>query len=92
MENQYHIIYLKSEDVLNTLNCLKKLGVKVKFLKKKCEIISKGLNSFNYKKNLILDAGNSGTLARLILGLLVHSKIKIKIKGDKSLSKRDFLE
>ena len=59
---------LKSEDVLNTLKCLKKLGVKVKILKNKCEIVSKGLNSFNFKKNLILDAGNSGTLARLILG------------------------
>ncbi len=81
---------LKSEDVLNTLNCLKKLGVKVKIFKNQCEITSNGLNSFNYKKNLILDAGNSGTLARLILGLLVHSKKKIEIKGDKSLSKRDF--
>ena len=34
--------------------------------------------------------GNSGTLGRLILGLLVHSKKEIKIIGDKSLSKRDF--
>ena len=41
-------------------------------------------------KNIILDAGNSGTLSRLILGLLIHTK-KIIIKGDKSLSKRDFL-
>ena len=82
---------LKSEDVLNTLRCLKKLGIKVIFKKKKCEIVSNGLNSFDVKKNLILDAGNSGTLARLILGLLIHSENKIKIKGDKSLSKRDFL-
>ena len=50
-----------------------------------------GLNGFKYKKNLILDAGNSGTLGRLIMGLLTHSKDKIKLKGDKSLSKRDFL-
>ena len=49
-----------------------------------------GLNGFKYKDNLILNAGNSGTLGRLILGLLVHSK-KIILKGDKSLSKRDFL-
>ncbi len=81
---------LKSEDVLNTLECLKKLGVKVKLFKNKCEITSKGLNSFNYKKKIILNAGNSGTLSRLILGLLVHSKNKIIIKGDRSLSKRDF--
>ena len=82
---------LKSEDVMRTLSCLKKLGVKIRLNKNKCEIISNGLNSFEYKKNIILDAGNSGTLSRLILGLLVHSKTKIKIKGDKSLSKRDFL-
>ncbi len=81
---------LQSEDVLNTLECLKKLGIKIKLTKKKCEIIGKGLNSFKYKKNLELNAGNSGTLGRLILGLLIHSKHKVKIKGDKSLSKRDF--
>ena len=82
---------LNSEDVINTLECLKKLGIKIKKKKNKCEITSKGLNSFKYKKNLILNAGNSGTLGRLIIGLLVHSKTKIKIIGDKSLSKRDFL-
>ena len=82
---------LKSEDVINTLSCLKKLGIKVKFVKNSCEITGKGLNGFNYKKNIILNAGNSGTLGRLILGLLVHSRTLIKIKGDKSLSKRDFL-
>ncbi len=82
---------LKSEDVLNTLKCLKKLGVKINISKNKCQIVSNGLNSFDYKKKLVLDAGNSGTLARLILGLLVHSKSKIKIKGDNSLSKRDFV-
>jgi 5-enolpyruvylshikimate-3-phosphate synthase len=28
----------------------------------------------NIKKKLLLNAGNSGTLGRLIMGLLVHSK------------------
>ena len=82
---------LLSEDVINTLKCLRKLGVKVKISKKFCEINGVGLNGFKYKKNLILDAGNSGTLGRLLLGLLIHSKNIIKLKGDKSLSKRDFL-
>ncbi len=81
---------LKSEDVISTLNCLKKLGIKIKLKKDKCEIFGNGLNGFNFKKKIILDAGNSGTLARLLPGLLVHSKQKIIIKGDKSLSKRDF--
>ena len=82
---------LKSEDVISTLKCLKKLGVKVKFLKNKCEIIGVGRNGLNYKKDIVLEVGNSGTLGRLIAGLLVHSKNKIKLIGDKSLSKRDFL-
>ena len=82
---------LKSEDVISTLNCLKKLGIKIKLKKDKCEIFGNGLNSFSLKKkNIILDAGNSGTLARLLPGLLVHVEQKIKIKGDRSLSKRDF--
>ena len=82
---------LKSQDVLSTLKCLKKLGVKVHMNKKKCEILGMGINGYNYKKNIVLNAGNSGTLARLIMGLLIHSKNKIKINGDKSLSNRDFL-
>jgi 3-phosphoshikimate 1-carboxyvinyltransferase len=82
---------LKSEDVLNTLRCLKKLGVKIKFIKNKCVIDGVGVNGYKYKKDIKLNAGNSGTLARLIMGLLIHSNRKIRITGDKSLSKRDFL-
>ena len=82
---------LLSEDVINTLKCLKKLGVKIKMSKNFCEIKGVGLNGFKYKKNLTLYAGNSGTLGRLIMGLLTHTKLAIKLKGDKSLSKRDFL-
>ena len=81
---------LRSEDVINTLKCLKKLGIKYKLSKNSCEITGNGLNGFRYKRNITLDSGNSGTLGRLILGLLVHSKKEITIKGDSSLSKRDF--
>ena len=81
---------LKSEDVDSTLEALKKLGVKVFKNKEYCEIIGKGLNSYNLKNNTIIDAGNSGTLARLILGLLSSINKSIRMKGDKSLSKRDF--
>ena len=70
---------LKSEDVLNTLNCLTKLGVKINLKKEFCEIYGNGLNTYSHKDNLTLDAGNSGTLGRLILGLLVHSKKKNKV-------------
>ena len=80
---------LNSEDVISTLNCLKKLGIIVKFNKKFCEINGKGLSGYNYKSNLTLNAGNSGTAARLLMAALVKSKNIIKITGDASLKKRD---
>ncbi len=81
---------LESEDVINSLKCIKKLGINYKKFKDFYKIYGFGLSGFKTDKKILLDAGNSGTLARLILGLLVNSKNWIKIKGDKSLSKRDF--
>ena len=81
---------LRSADIISAFNCLKKLGIKIKLYKKKCIIYGLGLNKYRYKKNTTLDAGNSGTLGRLVFGLLIHSKESIKFIGDKSLSKRDF--
>ena len=81
---------LMSEDVITALDSIKKLGIKVKINKDYCEIFGNGINGFEYKKNLTIDAKNSGTLGRLILGLLIKSPQKIKLIGDKSLSKRDF--
>ena len=81
---------LMSEDVLAAIDSIKKLGIKVLINKNNCEIYGNGINGFNYKRNLTLDAKNSGTLGRLLLGLLIKSPQKIKLIGDKSLSKRDF--
>ncbi len=81
---------LLSEDIISSINCLRKLGIKISLKKKICYIHGKGLNGFRYKKNIILNAGNSGTFARLILGLLTKSPFYIKLIGDKSLSRRDF--
>ena len=81
---------LKSEDVLAAVNVIKKLGIKVIMNKNVCKIFGKGIDGYKFKKNLTLNAQNSGTLGRLILGLLVNSPYAIKLIGDKSLSKRDF--
>jgi len=81
---------LMSEDVLAAVDSIKKLGIKVKINKHCCEILGNGINGFKYKKNLTINAKNSGTFGRLILGLLIKSPQKIKLIGDKSLSKRDF--
>ena len=81
---------LKSDDVIASIDAIKKLGIDVKLKKDFCEINGKGLNGYKYKKNIVINAKNSGTLGRLILGLLANCDKKIKIVGDKSLSKRDF--
>ena len=81
---------LMSEDVLATIKAVQKLGIKCKIKKNECLIFGKGFEGFKYKNKLTINAKNSGTLGRLILGLLINSPKKLKIIGDKSLSKRDF--
>jgi len=81
---------LMSEDVIAALNAIKKLGIKISLKNNFCKIYGKGINGYRYKKNLQINAENSGTLGRLILGLLINSPNPIKLIGDKSLSKRDF--
>ena len=81
---------LISEDVLAAIEAIKKLGIKVILNKKECKIFGNGIDGYKYKKNLKIDARNSGTLGRLILGLLVNAPKPITLVGDDSLSKRDF--
>ena len=81
---------LLSEDVLAAINAIKKLGINVRLNKKCCTIFGNGPDGYKYKKNIKINARNSGTLGRLIMGILIDTPYKIKIIGDKSLSKRDF--
>ena len=80
---------LMSQDVVAALNAIKKLGIKSKINKNECIIYGKGFDGYNYK-NITINAKNSGTLGRLILGFLINTTHSIKLIGDKSLSKRDF--
>ena len=81
---------LESQDVLSTIDCLKKLGIKInKFSPKNYYINGKGLGSLFAKKNTLLNFGNSGTLARLLIGILSTTPgLEIKLTGDHSLKKR----
>ena len=81
---------LMSEDVLAAINAIKKLGVKVVLKDNICKIYGVGVRGYKYKKYLTINAHNSGTLGRLISGILIDTTYPIKIVGDKSLSKRDF--
>tara|TARA_B100000575_G_scaffold204461_1_gene165974 strand:+ start:5262 stop:6560 length:1299 start_codon:yes stop_codon:yes gene_type:complete len=78
---------LKSEDVRNTINAFKLMGVQIIENKDSTIIFGKGLNSLKEPKEEIY-LGNSGTSARLLTGLLSCQKFDSKITGDKSLSSR----
>ena len=66
-----------------------KIGVKIKKIIGSYKIYGKGFGSLFAKKNLNLNFGNSGTLARLLIGILSTTPdIEIKIQGDHSLNKR----
>ena len=82
---------LESQDVLSTIKCLKKLGVVIKRLSPgSYKIFGKGIGSFFIKNNTTLNFGNSGTLARLLIGILSTTPgIQVKILGDVSLNKRN---
>ncbi len=81
---------LESEDVLSTIKCLKQLGVRIdKQKNRKYIIYGKGLGSLSCRKSNILNFGNSGTLARLLIGILSTTPgIDVKVGGDNSLNKR----
>ncbi|MCI0530571.1 MAG: 3-phosphoshikimate 1-carboxyvinyltransferase [candidate division Zixibacteria bacterium] len=74
-------------DCESTVNCLKQLGVQISRGNNKYSVKGRGL--FGLKKpNSILDAGNSGTTARLLSGILSGQGFDAILTGDESLSQR----
>ena len=80
---------LESQDVLHTLNSLRELGVKIELNKDFCKVFGNGGVFTTPKKNL--NFGNSGTGARLMMGMLASRGITATFEGDQSLSKRPML-
>ena len=78
---------LKSDDVIHTMNAFKLMGVKIEEVKNKIIIYGRGLNSLDKPKKQIY-LGNSGTSARLLLGLLASQNFISDLSGDISLSSR----
>ncbi len=78
---------LKSEDVLNTLEAFKLMGVKIEEEDNKLIVYGKGMQSLQKPaQNIYL--GNSGTSARLLTGLLASQNFNSVLTGDNSLSSR----
>lgn len=78
---------LDSADINSTINCFKELGCKIERDNDVVTIVGKGFKGFD-KPSAPLNAGNSGTTARLITGILCTQEFESEIVGDESLSKR----
>lgn len=80
--------FLEGEDCLATLACFKGLGVEVeRIAPAKVKVLGKGLYGLSEPSD-VLDAKNSGTTTRLILGILAGQPFFSVVTGDASLRRR----
>ena len=79
--------FLKSDDCLKTISAMRSLGAKITAFNEQIMIEGVGLNNVK-KPNKTIDAGNSGTLIRLLTGILSVQNFSSTITGDESLNTR----
>ena len=79
--------FLAGADCLSTVDCMKALGAKIERSGDAILIKGNGLHGLREAEN-ILDAGNSGTTLRLLMGLLAPQKFLTIFTGDDSLRRR----
>ena len=79
---------LLSQDIYSTVVMFRDLGVKIDCVDGEIRVSSRGILKSPSKP---LDCGNSGTTARLMLGVLSGLGIDCELVGDKSLSKRPMM-
>jgi 3-phosphoshikimate 1-carboxyvinyltransferase len=78
---------LLAEDVVCTINAFREMGVSIDVSENAVTIEGVGLHGLK-KPNVPLYMGNSGTAARLMLGVLCGQDFEATLEGDSSLSKR----
>lgn len=79
--------FLKSEDTLSTLYAFINMGVDIHMTPEILKINGVGIHGLK-KPFKTVDAGNSGTTARLLMGLLSGQEFISGLTGDKYLRKR----
>ncbi len=79
--------FLHGDDCLSTIDCFRALGVEVTITSDKVVVNGKGLDQLN-EPSTILDAGNSGTTTRLLMGILAGRPFHSVLTGDASIQKR----
>lgn len=78
--------FLMGEDCLSTVACFRALGVKIDVFEKEVVVYGSGFGLS--EPDDVLDCGNSGTTARLMLGILAGQNFCSIVTGDDSLKKR----
>ncbi|MEE2995719.1 MAG: 3-phosphoshikimate 1-carboxyvinyltransferase, partial [Pseudomonadota bacterium] len=78
---------LESEDVLRTADALRALGAGIEKLTNDWIVDGVGVGGLTSPED-ILDLGNSGTTARLLLGLMATHDLRAHVTGDSSLRSR----
>ncbi|PPR10846.1 MAG: 3-phosphoshikimate 1-carboxyvinyltransferase [Alphaproteobacteria bacterium MarineAlpha11_Bin1] len=78
---------LESEDVLRTADALRALGVSIDKSGESWVVDGVGVGGLTSPED-VLDLGNSGTAARLLLGLMASHDLKAYVTGDRSLRSR----
>lgn len=79
--------FLAGADCLSTVACMRELGAEIEQSGGNFLIKGHGLNGLREPEN-VLDAGNSGTTLRLLMGLLASQKFLSTFTGDVSLRRR----
>ena len=79
--------FLAGEDCFSTVACMRALGAQIEQSGEKFLIKGNGLFGLREPEN-VLDAGNSGTTLRLLMGLLAPQKFLTTFTGDDSLRRR----
>jgi len=83
-----------SRDVGSTFGALQSIGVEMERKGDRVRVRGEGISGFELKKKdpaVEVDCGNSGTTARLLTGLLAGARIRARLFGDSSLSKRPMM-
>ena len=79
--------FLAGADCLSTVACMKALGASIEQSGEKLLVTGNGLRGLREPEN-VLDAGNSGTTLRLLMGLCAPQKFLTTFTGDASLRRR----
>ena len=79
--------FLSGADCLSTIDCFRKMGIRIELNGGKVTVYGKGLHGLSRPSDTLY-TGNSGTTTRLLCGILAGQSFDSVITGDASICKR----